>query len=67
MNSDAGKLSGKVAIVTGAASGIGEAIAELYLNEGARVVVSDLPGHGLAQRYQNPAQVHAVEIDVTAD
>lgn len=66
MNSHGGKLSGKVAIVTGAASGIGEAIAALYLNEGARVVVSDLPGHGLEQRFPNQAQVRAVEIDVTA-
>jgi NAD(P)-dependent dehydrogenase (short-subunit alcohol dehydrogenase family) len=42
-----GKLEGKVAIITGAASGIGEAIAKLYLKEGARVVLTDLPGHGL--------------------
>jgi NAD(P)-dependent dehydrogenase (short-subunit alcohol dehydrogenase family) len=66
MNSHDGKLRGKVAIVTGAASGIGEAIAGLYLNEGACVVVSDLPGHGLAQRFPDQAQVRAVEIDVTA-
>ncbi len=35
------KLNGKVAIVTGAASGMGKAIAELYAKEGAKVVVSD--------------------------
>ena len=35
------KLEGKVAIVTGAASGMGKAIAELYAKEGAKVVVSD--------------------------
>ncbi len=35
-------LNTKVAIVTGAASGIGRAIAEIYAREGARVVVSDL-------------------------
>lgn len=36
------KLAGKVAVVTGAASGMGKAIAELYATEGAKVVVSDL-------------------------
>ncbi len=36
------KLQGKVAIVTGAASGMGKAIAEAYSKEGAKVVVSDL-------------------------
>lgn len=35
------RLSEKVAIVTGAASGMGKAIAELYASEGAKVVVSD--------------------------
>lgn len=36
------RLSGKVAVVTGAASGMGKAIAELYAAEGAKVAVSDL-------------------------
>jgi NAD(P)-dependent dehydrogenase (short-subunit alcohol dehydrogenase family) len=36
------KLENKVAIVTGAASGMGEAIAQLFAQEGARVVVADL-------------------------
>jgi len=36
------KLQGKVAVVTGAASGMGKAIAKLYAAEGAKVIVSDL-------------------------
>ncbi len=40
------RLSGKVAIVTGAAAGIGRAVAAMMAREGARVVLSDidLPG-----------------------
>jgi NAD(P)-dependent dehydrogenase (short-subunit alcohol dehydrogenase family) len=41
--SDNGRLEGKVAIITGAGIGIGEAIAHKFAKEGARVVVSGLP------------------------
>jgi NAD(P)-dependent dehydrogenase (short-subunit alcohol dehydrogenase family) len=37
-----GRLGGKVAIVTGAAQGMGKAIAEVLAREGAQVVVSDI-------------------------
>lgn len=67
MNHRSGKLSGKVAIVTGAASGIGESIAALYLSEGANVVVSDLPERGLTKQFSDHPQARAVEIDITAD
>jgi NAD(P)-dependent dehydrogenase (short-subunit alcohol dehydrogenase family) len=36
------RLKGKVAVITGAGSGIGRATAQLFAREGARVVVADL-------------------------
>jgi len=43
-----GRLDGKVAIVTGAGSGIGLAIARLFAAEGASVVVADVSGREAA-------------------
>jgi 3(or 17)beta-hydroxysteroid dehydrogenase len=37
-----GRLEGKVAIVTGGAAGLGSAIVRRFLNEGAKVVVTDV-------------------------
>jgi NAD(P)-dependent dehydrogenase (short-subunit alcohol dehydrogenase family) len=37
-----GRLSGKVAIITGGASGMGEAASRLFVQEGANVVIGDL-------------------------
>jgi len=37
-----GRLSGKVAIITGAAKGLGEADARMFVREGARVVLTDV-------------------------
>ncbi|MEK3946150.1 SDR family oxidoreductase [Paenibacillus sp. FSL R7-0048] len=43
------KLRDRVAVVTGAASGMGKSIAELYAKEGAKVIVADLNLEGAEQ------------------
>ena len=63
------KLSGKVAIVTGGAAGIGAASAALFAREGAAVVVTDIDAQG-AQRtastiHQQGGQAMAVVGDVS--
>ena len=41
-----GRVEGKMAFVTGAAQGIGEAIATMLAKEGAKVVVADINEEG---------------------
>ena len=38
------QLEGKIALITGAAAGFGEGIAQLFVAEGARVLIADLDG-----------------------
>jgi NAD(P)-dependent dehydrogenase (short-subunit alcohol dehydrogenase family) len=40
------KLNNKVAVITGAGRGIGEAVAERYVRKGAKVVIADLNKQG---------------------
>jgi len=47
-----GRLDGKIAIITGGASGIGRASALTFLREGARVVIGDLNEASIAETVQ---------------
>ena len=63
-----GRLEGKVAVVTGAASGIGAGTAQRFAEEGARVVIADLqegPGNALADGLGEKARF--VRCDVTSE
>ncbi|AND40779.1 MULTISPECIES: SDR family oxidoreductase [Cytobacillus] len=63
------KLQDKVAIVTGAASGMGKAIAELYAREGASVIAADLNLEGaeaVAKGItENGGKAKAVQVNVS--
>lgn len=51
------KLDGKVALVTGAGSGIGQAIALLFAREGARMIAADLNAEGLQETSRKLAEL----------
>ncbi|MBE09864.1 MAG: cyclopentanol dehydrogenase [Rhodospirillaceae bacterium] len=62
------RLMGKVAIVTGAASGMGAATAKLFAAEGAKVILTDIleqEGKGLAKEIGGEARFH--KLDVTSE
>jgi NAD(P)-dependent dehydrogenase (short-subunit alcohol dehydrogenase family) len=60
-----GRLEGKVAIVTGGGSGIGEATARLLAREGASVVVADIDGSAAERVAGELAGAVVAEVDVS--
>ncbi|AEH09351.1 MULTISPECIES: SDR family NAD(P)-dependent oxidoreductase [Protofrankia] len=61
----AGRLEGKVAVVTGAGSGIGTGIAEEFVKEGARVVAVDISGQQEEIAKRLGSDCYAVHADVS--
>lgn len=63
-------LAGKVAVVTGGASGIGLAAAKMYLAKGAKVVLADFNEEGGKQAVQDlkgDGEVEFFQVDVSSE
>jgi NAD(P)-dependent dehydrogenase (short-subunit alcohol dehydrogenase family) len=64
-----GRLDGKICLITGAGSGIGQASARLFAREGAHVVVADVDDRGakatVAEIRKGGGQAVAEHVDVT--
>ncbi len=64
------RLDGKVAVITGGASGMGEATVRLFAEDGARVVISDVQdakGHALADTLAGAAVYQHTDVTQDAD
>ncbi|MDR3271447.1 MAG: SDR family oxidoreductase [Peptococcaceae bacterium] len=68
MTNQCGRLAGKTALITGGASGMGKAAAELFAQEGAQVVCADLNDAGekiAAQIRESGAEATFVRADIS--
>ncbi|XP_038701689.1 secoisolariciresinol dehydrogenase-like isoform X1 [Tripterygium wilfordii] len=64
------RLEGKVAIITGGASGIGESTVRLFVQHGAKVLIADIQdelGNSLCQELDSSESITYVHCDVTSD
>ncbi len=61
------KLDRRVAIITGAAAGIGEAAARLFAKEGARLILVDLDEERLARLTEELEAASTIVLDIPAD
>lgn len=64
---NAGRFAGKVALVTGGASGIGAAVARQLVGEGAFVWIADREGKKAEETAATLGNTHAFQLDVTED
>jgi NAD(P)-dependent dehydrogenase (short-subunit alcohol dehydrogenase family) len=63
-----GRLEGKVAVITGAASGIGRGTVDLFVREGARVIAADIQDDkGARIEEEHKGLVHYVHCDVSRE
>ena len=65
-----GRLDGKAVVITGGASGIGEASVRLFVAEGARVMVADIldtEGQALAGELQNSVRFRRTDVSQEGD
>jgi len=66
-----GRLTGKVALITGGASGFGAAFVERFIGEGAQVLIADLDDEGAgriaAEARAAGGEAHHVRADVSVD
>src|SRR5690625_4873065 len=62
-----GKLEGKIAIITGGASGIGEKMTHLFVDEGATVIAADINEEGLQNIESQHERITGLKLDVSSE